>query len=1333
MASGLLDAVKEDPLSLIPGVFTGRTKTLERIDQASQRSPIGGLAELPGAAPSLARDAGNTGLSFSDFGALPDILSATVAGKDRFGNRLDTVERGLGMLGILSVIGAGGGAAGLISSALAGAGVASTLGFLRRDFRALAKGQDLSTVHDYMSGRSAEVPWQAQRDPKRMGVSAQGIVGESLPDVSDAMGSIRHRVLSYDLFTNHLLGEQTPEGVAKVLAEHSPGHQAVIQEGLLRLSEATAPLAMQMGLDPLYLTTSRITQIDRLIRDGMMGSDPITARLVELHQRFTGSAIEKPPRRRGDPKMLDIARDAQRGAFSADKYLERSRMRGRTPIEMPLSPAELEEYLGMMTEYSKFTFPFVDPELHIDPTVKVRGLSHDENGMPILHTEVVMNAPVRALTDLEMRAGDAQLQQNVSQGMTEHNQRLNDLDPVALVPFMVKRIKAVYEASREMGFTAAERKAFKSWYPLTSKEIVKLGKGVVAQARKMGYETLAPETFAAIVAAGDQPEILSAITAAISSSMEWNQNLAAAKWLLLVAEDSPELANAGVSIRYRGPSVDVIAEELQNGRSSPTYRKWLAEIKAENKQFGGKGYLVSAADYVKAMRIRSGYDWVDAMFGSGNADISLKTRNFNLNLWMPMLIWALTGDRHHSALANGYSLPGVKAPAIGKSAEWYKAYADAGRMAAYELGLHPSDLQAITWMTWKKMKATRGWDVRGDNAAKRALGRFVGRARKARDVSMDVLGDESTQDGRYYLLDDRTLFDIVEGRESRFMDYLHQAAADGGQLVDVSDLAGKGKPIATAPRSAAIDHTPAGTKVLIVDSPKNRERVRGMHPTTVRQGKHSLWISNGPDAVSDARAWASQAATAGERLPLENLSPTARQFLAVEPTDFLRSLRSARRRNPAVAANLQNYTAAELRGYRTFLGPGGKTGFAINPEGGVEAIFNASDPRPGKRTRGVAAAASERAAWEGATSMSALDLQSQSLPAGVPGVARQAGFVETGPRSPFDPEAMTPEGKAVFGSQRPERVTMATAAPPTGVRFEAPSPDQFVPSNQPGLHLRVTIADPDRARMVEVALRQAGLVTDSRPGRQLVFDQGPTGPVERAVETRTFTFTDANDLRATVDLLVKDPDVAFGGLDDMAAWVDDVTEAPDGWSRVIEHHYTDGTGARTTRLAPDGRLSGRNTNYTYVPSGVAARLRPSKAAANTIRPASGGVIFGDRLLIRSDTFPLENLSTEGPLRGLGSRTVYLAAPDVGQPVMTIADGKFVPDSDPMTTFRVHRKKHGIFLEPLGVQAQGKAYLVRYDALDRAGHLLADLGESRPVDLGIPKSWENIVVPQMGMP
>lgn len=80
-----------------------------------------------------------------------------------------------------------------------------------------------------------------------------------------------------------------------------------------------------------------------------------------------------------------------------------------------------------------------------------------------------------------------------------------------------------------------------------------------------------------------------------------------------------------------------------------------------------------------------------------------KIQNFFLNIAFPKLVNAVTIDRHAVSIAHGYTVEDSKLKGItDKQYNFFKAcYVEAARIA----GVLPNEMQAVTWVKWRKLKA----------------------------------------------------------------------------------------------------------------------------------------------------------------------------------------------------------------------------------------------------------------------------------------------------------------------------------------------------------------------------------------------------------------------------------------------------------------------------------------------------------------------------------------------------------------------------------------------------------------------------------------------------
>lgn len=96
----------------------------------------------------------------------------------------------------------------------------------------------------------------------------------------------------------------------------------------------------------------------------------------------------------------------------------------------------------------------------------------------------------------------------------------------------------------------------------------------------------------------------------------------------------------------------------------------------------------------KAIRIYRGEDALDVLGGD-------KERAFYVNIVEPDNTWAVTIDRHAYDLAIGQYHNEKERSPLSRKGE-YDRFAGAFRSAASSVGIRPSELQAITWVQWRK-------------------------------------------------------------------------------------------------------------------------------------------------------------------------------------------------------------------------------------------------------------------------------------------------------------------------------------------------------------------------------------------------------------------------------------------------------------------------------------------------------------------------------------------------------------------------------------------------------------------------------------------------------
>lgn len=109
---------------------------------------------------------------------------------------------------------------------------------------------------------------------------------------------------------------------------------------------------------------------------------------------------------------------------------------------------------------------------------------------------------------------------------------------------------------------------------------------------------------------------------------------------------------------------------------------------------------VTAANRTKALRILDGEPWQDVLGGR-------KVRNFAECIETQGDTDAVCLDRHALAIYQARVPTDKELAKLFASEAFYKEVADVYRLAAREVNLTPAQLQAITWTTWRRVKAGR--------------------------------------------------------------------------------------------------------------------------------------------------------------------------------------------------------------------------------------------------------------------------------------------------------------------------------------------------------------------------------------------------------------------------------------------------------------------------------------------------------------------------------------------------------------------------------------------------------------------------------------------------
>lgn len=85
-----------------------------------------------------------------------------------------------------------------------------------------------------------------------------------------------------------------------------------------------------------------------------------------------------------------------------------------------------------------------------------------------------------------------------------------------------------------------------------------------------------------------------------------------------------------------------------------------------------------------------------------------KIQNFFLNIAYPMAKEGVTIDRHAVSIAFGKSLPDSMLRSI--TDRQYEFFAECYRIAAAKAGILPNEMQAVTWVKWRKLKDAKKFE-----------------------------------------------------------------------------------------------------------------------------------------------------------------------------------------------------------------------------------------------------------------------------------------------------------------------------------------------------------------------------------------------------------------------------------------------------------------------------------------------------------------------------------------------------------------------------------------------------------------------------------------------
>lgn len=346
------------------------------------------------------------------------------------------------------------------------------------------------------------------------------------------------------------------------------------------------------------------------------------------------------------------------------------------------SGLELNLLQGRMVQFAQDTSFVNDPNLAVHPVLDFTKVVPQPDGSNLL---VFRHRNFANDVDLTDKSGPAE---------EIRQDRLNRLNYRALAPVISSNIKRIIQLA-----TPEEREAATGWYQhvnrLFNEDPAALHKEYSAMPEDSQPVPGLTKTQSLAVTAWRQahPEVpgdlLASITAATSGQKGWGGES--------VATSNPEIATKTIDAllsRAHG-SIDEYRNMDWSRLTEPEYRGGIFN----SEKLGG----ISRTEFEKSARLLAGDDFLDVMFAGDPRLVTLKTRNFSVNIDNPAAWFPVTMDRHAYALAIGMD-PSIQKPPVGSGQKAYNAIGDVYRSTALDEGILPNEVQALTWTVWKRIK-----------------------------------------------------------------------------------------------------------------------------------------------------------------------------------------------------------------------------------------------------------------------------------------------------------------------------------------------------------------------------------------------------------------------------------------------------------------------------------------------------------------------------------------------------------------------------------------------------------------------------------------------------
>lgn len=491
------------------------------------------------------------------------------------------------------------------------------------------------------------------------------------------------------------------------------------------------------------------------------GSHPVTALGWELNKWESGAQKGILPK-----DDVDLWKKVQYGTANAD---------------------ELTQLQQRMIQFAKDTSWINDPHLGVHPLLEFTKVQPQPDGSNLL---VLKHRNFTNNIDLSEKSGDPQ---------TVRQDRLRRLDYTALSPVISDNVKRVMSFAND-----DERTAATGWYQKVHSLFHDDPKGLINEIGAAGEDDqpvpglTKQQALATAQWRQQHPEIpgelLSSVTAAVSGQKPWGGD---------VPISNPELATK---------TIDALLSKAHGSIDEYRNMDWHALTESEYR--GGifnpqKMNGLSRTEFEKSARLLGGDDFLDVMFAGDPKAVTLKTRNFSVNIAQPEAWFPITVDRHAYALAVGFD-PSVEKPPVGEGQKAYNAIANSYRSVALDEGMLPNEVQALTWTVWKRLKDE-----------------YSAAMKTGIPVHLPDGGTITPSPGKLFTVDDRILR-LIQGEGDLAPHEVGASIPTGDMLVPAKSLSARTIP-GNTPKQLTIVANP-NTGEQLVAAPPTADNLRGLGP-----------------------------------------------------------------------------------------------------------------------------------------------------------------------------------------------------------------------------------------------------------------------------------------------------------------------------------------------------------------------------------------------------------------------------------------------------------------------------------------------------------------------